>query len=67
MERNQWVKSSFSSASGNNCVEALRSGATGQVFVRNSNDRFSDSVIFTPAEWDAFVKGVKAGEFDLAD
>jgi hypothetical protein len=24
-------------------------------------------LVFTPAEWRAFVAGAKAGEFDLAD
>ncbi len=58
----EWIKSSFSNGSGgNNCVEV--GGAAGDVFVRHSR-RPLDITAFTRAEWDAFVAGVKAGEFD---
>lgn len=52
--------SSFSG--GGNCVEVRDSG-DGLHTVRHSKgpDR---ELTFTRAEWDAFVKGVKAGEFD---
>ncbi len=58
-----FTKSSFSNGSGgSNCVEVARIDDI--VVVRNS--RFPDDVLpgFTKKEWDAFVKGVKAGEFD---
>ena len=52
-------KSSYSG--GGNCVEvALR----GKVLVRHSARRDEATLVFTREEWDAFVKGVKAGEFD---
>lgn len=57
-----WRKSSYSNASGN-CVEAAAL-ADGTVAVRNSNNPDSGVAFFTPAEIDAFLKGVKAGEFD---
>jgi hypothetical protein len=45
------------------CIEtaALPDGTVG---VRNSADPDAGMVVFTRAEIDAFVKGVKAGEFD---
>lgn len=35
--------------------------------LRQSSKRDDHVLIFTPSEWDAFVKGVKDGEFDLPD
>ena len=50
-------------AEGEPCVEtaALPDGTVG---VRNSDDPDAGMVVYTRAEIDAFVKGVKAGEFD---
>lgn len=56
-----WRKSSYSGA-GSDCVE-LAETAEG-IAVRNSNHPDAGTVTFTPAEMDAFVQGVKAGEFD---
>ncbi len=62
----EWVKSSFSNGSGgNNCVEVGHAKEVDAFFVRHSKDIFRPySIRFTRAEWDAFVAGVKAGEFD---
>ena len=48
------------------CVEVgLMPG--GSVTVRDTKDpERRMALVFTPDEWDAFVKGVKAGEFDAA-
>lgn len=57
-----WTKSSLSSANGN-CVEvADLSGDF--IKVRNSRDIKGPVLRFTPAEWDAFLGGVRNGEFD---
>ncbi|MBG0818835.1 DUF397 domain-containing protein [Planomonospora sp. ID82291] len=58
----EWRKSRFSNPSGN-CVEVagLPGGA---VAVRNSRDPGGPALIYTRAEVDAFVRGVKDGEFD---
>lgn len=33
--------------------------------VRQPSDPAAKLLVFTPSEWDAFVKGVQDGEFDL--
>ena len=55
----------ISSHSGSNsaCVAAARR-PDGNVAVRNSNTPDDGTVTFTPIEWDAFLAGVKDGEFD---
>lgn len=37
----------------------------GAIAVRDSKDPSRKTLIFNKAEWGAFIKGVKAGEFDL--
>ncbi|OGM95004.1 hypothetical protein A2524_02845 [Candidatus Wolfebacteria bacterium RIFOXYD12_FULL_48_21] len=44
------------------CV-AVKIGET--VDVRDTKDPQSPTLSFTHAEWDAFIQGVKKGEFDL--
>jgi hypothetical protein len=56
-----WVKSSLSFANGN-CVEVQ--DGRGAVRVRNSRDPQGGTLVFTPEEWDAFLRGVRNGEFD---
>jgi hypothetical protein len=60
-----WRKSSRSNGSGgNNCVEvAFLDGGTTLVRDSKAGDN-SPILTFTPAEWDAFLGGAKAGEFD---
>jgi Domain of unknown function (DUF397) len=58
----RWRKSARSSAQGN-CVELARlSGA--EVAIRNSRHPDGPALVFTEAELDAFLGGVKDGEFD---
>jgi hypothetical protein len=57
-----WRKSSFSDAGGN-CVEVAPLH-DGTIAVRNSKRPEAGTVLFTPAEMDAWIKGCKAGEFD---
>ena len=47
------------------CVAVARK-PDGNVAVKHSRDSNSAKVLeFTEEQWDAFVKGVKAGEFDI--
>ena len=59
--RAAWRKSTYSSPSGN-CVEAAVLRASG-VALRNSRFPDGPALVFTGAEWDAFLRGVKAGDF----
>ena len=56
-----FTKSTYSSTQGS-CVETATC-ACNEVLVRDSKDREGPVLRFTPAEWTAFVQGVKAGEF----
>ena len=60
-----WWKSSFSGYPHQNCVEVALL-ALESVAVRDSKDPSGPVLVFTRAEWIAFVRGVAAGEFDLA-
>ncbi|MFC4061712.1 DUF397 domain-containing protein [Planomonospora corallina] len=57
-----WRKSRFSNPSGN-CVELARLPG-GAVAVRNSRDPEGPALVYTRGEVEAFVRGVKDGEFD---
>ncbi|MEU2130261.1 DUF397 domain-containing protein [Streptomyces sp. NPDC018352] len=57
-----WRKSTFSGDQGA-CVEAAPL-PDGRIAVRNSNHPDAGAVFFTVVEMDAWIKGVKAGEFD---
>ena len=59
----RWVKSNAGNETGN-YVEISRLGDGGMA-VRDSKDPAGPILFFTPAEWDAFVGGVKDGEFDV--
>ncbi len=58
-----WRKSRRSGPQGGNCVEVARL-ADGQVAVRNSRHPAGPALVFTAAEWAAFVGGAKDGDFD---
>jgi hypothetical protein len=62
MAGSTWVKSSLSFANGN-CVE-VSDQPGGTIGVRNSRDREGPVLRFTPDEWQAFLGGVRNGEFD---
>jgi len=51
-----WVKSNRSGPTGGNCVQmAILPG--GGIAVRNSRDPDGPALIFTGAEWNAFIHG----------
>jgi hypothetical protein len=62
----EWRKSSFSGSENDDslgCVEVALL-PDGGVALRESRARDGQVHVYTAAEWDAFVKGVQAGEFD---
>jgi hypothetical protein len=59
-----WKKSSFSGASGD-CVEVVEDLDDGLIYVRDSKNVDGPQLIFNRGEWQAFLDGAKAGEFDL--
>jgi hypothetical protein len=62
LSRMTWRKSTRSGTS--NCVEVAVVG--GQVAIRDSKDRCGPVLIFSASEWEAFVGGVKRGEFHIS-
>jgi hypothetical protein len=58
--RTIWLRSTYCNANG--CVEVAF--LDDQVTIRDSKDRTGPILRFTPAEWAAFVSGVRDGEFD---
>ena len=63
LSRALWRKSSASGPNCDNCVEVAFVGDA--IAVRDSKNPDGPALIFTAAEWDAFVGGAKDGEFDL--
>ncbi|CAL9468091.1 hypothetical protein SUDANB106_02806 [Streptomyces sp. enrichment culture] len=57
----EWHKATFSEGEGPNCIEIARDGD--RVLMRE-NSKPDEIVVTTPAKLDAFLKGIKAGEFD---
>jgi len=58
-----WRKSTRSGPFTDNCVEVAFVGEA--IAVRDSKDPTGAVLLFTAAEWDAFVDGAKDGEFDV--
>lgn len=59
----KWFTSTRSGAAGH-CVEVAFLEHN-NVAVRHSKDRTGPALVFTPAEWNAFVGGAQDGEFNL--
>ncbi|GGM67390.1 hypothetical protein GCM10010106_11690 [Thermopolyspora flexuosa] len=62
-----WHISTKSDGGGGNCVEAgpLADGS-GRVAVRHSRRPDGPVIVYSREEWQAFIAGVKEGEFDFA-
>ncbi len=63
LRRAVWRKSSISGPYSDNCVEVAFVDEA--IAVRDSKHPEGPVLLFTQAEWDAFVGGAKDGEFDL--
>jgi uncharacterized protein DUF397 len=64
LTRAAWHKSTRSSGNGN-CVEVAV--VDDSVAVRDTKNREGGMLVFSAAEWSAFLSGARNGEFDLAD
>ncbi|MEV1007792.1 DUF397 domain-containing protein [Streptomyces sp. NPDC049881] len=58
----EWLKSSHSNSQGT-CAEFARL-PSGDVALRNSRFPDGPALVYTPAEVEALLRGVKDGEFD---
>ena len=56
-----WRKAQLSTNNGS-CVEVA--AVVGKVALRDSKDPSGPVLVYTPAEWGAFLDGAKMGEFD---
>jgi Domain of unknown function (DUF397) len=63
LRRAEWRTRTYSGGNGS-CVE-VAGNIPGIVAVRDSKDRQGPALVFTPEEWNAFLDGVRADEFDL--
>jgi hypothetical protein len=63
LSRAVWRKSSQSGPNCDNCVEVAF--VDDAILLRDSKHPDGSVLVFTQAEWDAFVGGAKDGEFDL--
>jgi Domain of unknown function (DUF397) len=63
LSRAKWLKSSRSGSNSDDCVEVAFVDEA--IAVRDSKSPAGPALIFTAAEWDAFVGGAKDGEFDV--
>ena len=64
ISQDRFRTSSFSGGSG--CVE-VRLLPDGRIALRDSKDTSLPPHHFTSTEWNAFLAGVRAGEFDLGE
>jgi hypothetical protein len=61
-----WHISTYSPNGGGDCVEAGPLGdGTERVAVRHSRRPDAEVIVYTRAEWEAFLAGVRNGEFDF--
>jgi uncharacterized protein DUF397 len=61
----KWRKSSWSNSNGGACVE-VAGNLRGVIAIRDSKNPGGAKLVLTPAAWETFAAGVRAGDFDLA-
>ncbi|GAU66838.1 hypothetical protein SSP35_03_04860 [Streptomyces sp. NBRC 110611] len=62
----EWIKSSYSSSNGGQCVEFSRSFApAGVVPVRDSKDPHGAALVVPTDRWSSFVEAIKGGAFPV--
>jgi hypothetical protein len=63
LDRAEWRKGNHGGSCSDSCVEVAF--VDGAIAIRDSARPDGPVLLFTQAEWDAFVAGAKDGEFDL--
>jgi hypothetical protein len=63
LDNAQWVRTTRGGPDSDGYVEVAFVGEA--IVVRDSRNIDGPALVFTAAEWDAFVGGAKDGEFDL--
>lgn len=58
-----WRKSTLSGPDGGDCVEVAKM-SSGHRGIRDSKNPSGLPLLLAPTEWNAFIKGIKNGEFD---
>lgn len=61
LPEDRWVKSSYSSGRGDDCVE-MQVTDDGQVAIRDSKIPELGAYVFTATSWASFLTGVQSGE-----
>ena len=64
MRDTAWRKSTFSNGNGGACVEVRELDDGGRAVRDTKQNGSGPTLVFTVDEWQAFIKGVKQGEFD---
>lgn len=62
LTRPVWRKSSHSGGNGGDCIEVAL-GSVDLVPVRDSKDPAGPALLFPAPAWDAFLAGLRAGDF----
>ncbi|HEU5127581.1 MAG TPA: DUF397 domain-containing protein [Glycomyces sp.] len=64
----RWQKSTRNDSNSGQCVEVgpLADGS-GRIAVRHSRHPEGSVIVYTRAEWDAFLAGARDGEFDFTE
>lgn len=55
-----WRKSTYSTTNGGACVEVACPAAPAIIAVRDSQDPRGPHLLFTPADWQQFLRHIKA-------
>jgi Domain of unknown function (DUF397) len=58
-----WIRSSFCGGAGS-CVEVANLGDGARAVRDGKSPESGPILVFTGREWDTFISGIKAGEFD---
>jgi Domain of unknown function (DUF397) len=67
MNKQIWIKSSYSGGSGGNCLEVADDAETGRVLVRDTKNRTGPILRFSPDAWRRFADQMKGARSLASD